>query len=377
MKGFTMNRFLSFVLFSVALHLAVGAALFSGTEMLGNKKAASHPNQTNEGETIDITPVESQQTPTPTSIKSTPPKKPTPPPVTKKKPKKSPIINTLKKDRKKPTKKKVKSLPKITKNNASKENKNTNTNNKTKNNQLNTKGTLPTPQATLPAPHQAIEKIKEQEEEEQMENDTENNIKDETENANVEKQEIDELIDEEDEIIEESPKDEKNAPPLSNQENKNLPTTNKPSAQKPSDMESKNNPQTAPVKKNDSSNIAAVSSNNSLPKVPAALPARTYTQLKQKEGNPIPKYPKKARIKKLEGDVELVYYVNPVGFVENIHVNRSSGHNILDNEAIRTLSRYHYYPGQEGWVKHLVKFSLDKESEIKETISLRTLEQNN
>lgn len=351
-----MNRFLLFVLFSVALHLAVGAALFSGTEMLGNKMAASSPNQANKEEIIDIAPNKPQQI----STKPIPLKTPSPP-TFKKKSKKT---ITPKKHNKLPAIKKVNRESPSVEKTTSKKNKIINTNNEIKDNKLNKENSLP----AAPPNQQSIKKTKKGEETEN-DNDMDNDPKKEIKNQNTEKQEVDELIDEEDEIIEEPIKKEKNIP--SNQEDDDTPMPDKSNLQKNNNTKSQNSDEITPTKQN---NSAAISSNNNLPKASAALAARAYTQLKQKEGNPIPKYPKEARIQQWEGDVELVYYVNPVGFVENIYVNRSSGHKILDNEAIRTLSRYHYYPGQEGWVKHLVKFSLDKTSEIKETTSLRTLE---
>ncbi len=93
---------------------------------------------------------------------------------------------------------------------------------------------------------------------------------------------------------------------------------------------------------------------------------RTYKQLRQIEGNPLPVYPKEALKKKWEGRVDLFYYVNPAGFVEKIQLQRSSGHSVLDNSALRALSRYRYHPGQEGWVRHPVEFLLDMEKEIKQ-----------
>ncbi len=101
---------------------------------------------------------------------------------------------------------------------------------------------------------------------------------------------------------------------------------------------------------------------------------RDYKLLKQKEGNPVPFYPKQALEKKWEGDVGLVYYVNSNGLVDKIRIDRSSGHSVLDNSAIRTLSRYRYHSGQEGWVRHSVKFVLDKHQKIKEVSSLRTFD---
>ena len=98
--------------------------------------------------------------------------------------------------------------------------------------------------------------------------------------------------------------------------------------------------------------------------------ARVYTQLRQREGNPVPVYPEEALKKKWEGRVEVLYYVNPAGFVEKIQLKNSSGHSVLDNSALRALARYRYYPGQEGWVRHPVEFFLEMDKEVKETAPL-------
>lgn len=100
--------------------------------------------------------------------------------------------------------------------------------------------------------------------------------------------------------------------------------------------------------------------------------ARKYSQLRQIDGNPIPVYPKEALKKRWEGRVELIYYVNPAGFVEKIQLSKSSGYSLLDNSALRALARYRYYPGQEGWVVHPVEFMLDLEKEALEVAPLGT-----
>ena len=97
---------------------------------------------------------------------------------------------------------------------------------------------------------------------------------------------------------------------------------------------------------------------------------RNHSQLRQIGGNPMPVYPKEALRKKWEGRAEVLYYVNPAGFVEKIHLKKSSGHSVLDNAALRALARYRYYPGQEGWVRHPVEFVLDFEKEVRETAPL-------
>ena len=108
----------------------------------------------------------------------------------------------------------------------------------------------------------------------------------------------------------------------------------------------------------------------------AATPetARAFHQLRQLPGNPIPEYPKEALEQKWEGAVEVLYYVNTGGFVEQIQVSDSSGHITLDNAAIKALSKYHYELGQEGWVRHKVEFFLEKNKEVKEIVPLRTMD---
>ena len=62
--------------------------------------------------------------------------------------------------------------------------------------------------------------------------------------------------------------------------------------------------------------------------------------------------------------------MNRAGFVEKIQLERSSGHSVLDNAALRALSRYRYYPGQEGWVRHPVEFLLELDKEVEEIAPL-------
>jgi len=73
---------------------------------------------------------------------------------------------------------------------------------------------------------------------------------------------------------------------------------------------------------------------------------------------------------KWEGRVEVLYYVDPAGFVEKIQLKKSSGHKVLDNTALRALSRYRYEPGQEGWVRHPVEFFLELDKEVTKTAPL-------
>lgn len=88
---------------------------------------------------------------------------------------------------------------------------------------------------------------------------------------------------------------------------------------------------------------------------------RSYLGLRQAAGNRPPQYPLEARRQGLQGRVLLKYFVTDKGFIESIEVAKSSGHKILDDEAVRAISSYRFYPGQSGWAEHPVRFSLNKE----------------
>ena len=85
---------------------------------------------------------------------------------------------------------------------------------------------------------------------------------------------------------------------------------------------------------------------------------RSYLDLKQKPGNVPPRYPDLARRQGAQGQVELKYFVTEQGSVSNIQIIKSSGSAVLDKEAVDSISRYQYYPGQQGWAAHPVSFSL-------------------
>lgn len=83
-----------------------------------------------------------------------------------------------------------------------------------------------------------------------------------------------------------------------------------------------------------------------------------YTLLKQQAGNRPPMYPIAARRDKRQGDVELLYRVTNEGHVTEVTIAKSSGSEDLDAAAVKAVSSYRYVPGQEGWARHPVKFSL-------------------
>lgn len=86
--------------------------------------------------------------------------------------------------------------------------------------------------------------------------------------------------------------------------------------------------------------------------------AVSYMNLKQTHGNRPPAYPFAARREKRQGEVELLYRVTKEGRVADIQIAKSSGHSDLDQEAVNAVSQFRFVPGQEGWAKHPVIFSL-------------------
>lgn len=94
---------------------------------------------------------------------------------------------------------------------------------------------------------------------------------------------------------------------------------------------------------------------------------RSNTELKQLPGNIPPTYPLLARQKAWEGTVGLTYFVSADGRVTQIKIQRSSGFDILDKEAVRAVSLFRYQPGQEGITTHRVTFMLtpEKSSQVR------------
>lgn len=86
--------------------------------------------------------------------------------------------------------------------------------------------------------------------------------------------------------------------------------------------------------------------------------AVSYLGLKQAGGNKGPSYPESARRENRQGNLELIYRVTKDGKVAEISVAKSSGHSDLDEAAIKAISQFKFVPGQEGWARHPVTFSL-------------------
>ncbi len=85
---------------------------------------------------------------------------------------------------------------------------------------------------------------------------------------------------------------------------------------------------------------------------------RDYRELVQIPGNVPPQYPELSRRKGEMGQVKLMYFVTSTGIVSSMKLTQSSGHEALDYEAIRAISKYKYQPGQQGYTSHTVNFML-------------------
>ena len=81
--------------------------------------------------------------------------------------------------------------------------------------------------------------------------------------------------------------------------------------------------------------------------------------------NPPPMYPRVARRKGYEGTVLLEVLVNTAGKVADYRLLRSCGHSVLDEAAMKSVSRWLFEPGMRGekkvemWVKVPIRFQLE------------------
>jgi protein TonB len=80
--------------------------------------------------------------------------------------------------------------------------------------------------------------------------------------------------------------------------------------------------------------------------------------------NPPPNYPEEAMERGWEGKVLLKVHVLASGKPDTVNIAKSSGHAVLDREAVRTIGVWSFVPGKrgstpiEGWVTVPIKFNL-------------------
>lgn len=89
--------------------------------------------------------------------------------------------------------------------------------------------------------------------------------------------------------------------------------------------------------------------------------AVSVSDLKQMPGNKGPAYPQQARLERRQGQMELVYRVTKEGAVSDLQITKSTGSKDLDEEALRAIAKFKFVPGQEGWARHPVVYSLKGE----------------
>jgi protein TonB len=120
----------------------------------------------------------------------------------------------------------------------------------------------------------------------------------------------------------------------------------------------------SPIK--DQANRPAVAGTNQNSKsqksqVSSTTPARASANYLN---NPKPHYPGIARSRHWEGLVYLRVYVTPGGLCERLNVQRSSGHDVLDESAMEAVRKWKFVPGTRGgtpvasWVTVPIEFHL-------------------
>lgn len=122
-------------------------------------------------------------------------------------------------------------------------------------------------------------------------------------------------------------------------------------------------PDPAPVTHTEAPNVAPV---NTAPPPPPKV-VEKITQPSAGAGylnNPPPAFPEEAMERGWEGKVLLKVHVLASGKPDSVNLAKSSGHSVLDQEAIRTVKRWSFVPGKrgttpiDGWVTVPIKFNL-------------------
>jgi TonB family protein len=88
------------------------------------------------------------------------------------------------------------------------------------------------------------------------------------------------------------------------------------------------------------------------------IPVRDSSLLRQRPGNHPPLYPIPDRRANREGTVVLLAHIMRDGSVGQIAIQQSSGSQTIDAAAVKAYRDWKYYPGQEGWVRHPIRFQL-------------------
>ena len=78
---------------------------------------------------------------------------------------------------------------------------------------------------------------------------------------------------------------------------------------------------------------------------------RAVTALRQRQGNPLPRYSDFERLRRHEGQVTYLAYVTEEGSLTDFILEESSGHANLDQKTLSALKGWRFVQGQEGWVE--------------------------
>ena len=92
-------------------------------------------------------------------------------------------------------------------------------------------------------------------------------------------------------------------------------------------------------------------------------PHKTATQ-RQAVFEPTPHYPAEALKRLWDGTAILELVLRPDGTVSDVNVLRSSGHELLDQEGVRTFKRWHFRPGTVDHIQVPLTFSLKPQPRV-------------
>ncbi|MES2965736.1 MAG: energy transducer TonB [Bdellovibrionota bacterium] len=92
--------------------------------------------------------------------------------------------------------------------------------------------------------------------------------------------------------------------------------------------------------------------------VPMGVRIRDASELVARKGNPSPVYPQQDRLLGRQGLAVVVGKVSNDGSVISVSLERSSGSASMDQEAMKTFSKWKFMPGQQGMVRKPFQFVL-------------------
>jgi len=92
--------------------------------------------------------------------------------------------------------------------------------------------------------------------------------------------------------------------------------------------------------------------------VPTGAVVKDASLLAARPGNRPPQYPYISRLRRQQGAVQLLAYIDANGHIEKLFVEKSSGFPALDREAFDAFQKWLFYPGQADWVRKTFNFRL-------------------